>query len=193
MRLRGLAHLDRGDIPHAIGDLNHAVDLAPDFAPAYQNRGNAWFARGSYGQALADYDKTIELDPNSASPYVNRAAVRRDLGFAEGALADYHKAISLRPNHAAAYSGRGQLYLRQKEYARATADFDNAVRLKPTADNYMLRAQAREAAGDLEAALRDYQHAAQLEPKNVAPLNAMAAAFARSATTTRKSPFSTAR
>ena len=72
--LRGLAHLDRGDIPHAIGDLNHAIELAPDFAPAYQNRGNAWYARGNFGQALADYDKTIELDPNSPSPYVNRAA-----------------------------------------------------------------------------------------------------------------------
>jgi tetratricopeptide (TPR) repeat protein len=45
--LRGLAYLDRGDTPHAIGDLNHAVTLAPDFAPAYQNRGNAWYARGN--------------------------------------------------------------------------------------------------------------------------------------------------
>jgi tetratricopeptide (TPR) repeat protein len=175
--LRGLAYLDRGDIPHAIGDLNRAVDLAPNFAPAYQNRGNAWFARGSYGQALADYDKTIELDPNSPSPYVNRAAVRRDLGFTEGAFADYAKAIGLRPNHTAAYSGRGQLYLRQKDYAHAIADFDNAVRLNPSAANHMLRAQAREAAGDLDAALRDYRQAARLEPRNVAPLNAMAAAF----------------
>jgi tetratricopeptide (TPR) repeat protein len=66
--LRGLAFLDRGDIPHAIADFNQAVALAPDFAPAYQNRGNAWYARGSYGQALADYDETIKLDPNSASP-----------------------------------------------------------------------------------------------------------------------------
>ena len=30
--------------------------LAPDFAPAYQNRGNAWYARGNFGQAIADYD-----------------------------------------------------------------------------------------------------------------------------------------
>ncbi|HSP48666.1 MAG TPA: tetratricopeptide repeat protein [Pseudolabrys sp.] len=39
--LRGLACLDRGDIAHAIADLNQAIALAPDFAPAYQNRGNA--------------------------------------------------------------------------------------------------------------------------------------------------------
>jgi tetratricopeptide (TPR) repeat protein len=52
--LRGLAYLDRGDIPRAIGDLNHATELAPDFAPAYQNRGNAWYARGNYGRAISD-------------------------------------------------------------------------------------------------------------------------------------------
>jgi hypothetical protein len=32
--LRGLAYRDRGDIPHAIGDLDQAIKLAPDFAPA---------------------------------------------------------------------------------------------------------------------------------------------------------------
>lgn len=173
--LRGLAHLDRSDVAHAIGDLNRAVELAPDFAPAYQNRGNAWYARGNFGQALADYDKTIALDPNSASPYINRAAVRRDLGYREGALEDYGRAIELRPSHAPTYSGRGQLYMAQKDYARATADFDRAIRYDPTPENYMLRAAAREAAGELDGALESFQQAAKLDPKNVAPLNAMAA------------------
>ena len=33
--LRGLAYLDRGDAPHAIGDFNAAIQLAPDFAPLH--------------------------------------------------------------------------------------------------------------------------------------------------------------
>src|SRR5260221_6331643 len=45
--LRGLAYLDRSDIAHAIADLNQAVELAPDFAPAYQHRGTTWYARGN--------------------------------------------------------------------------------------------------------------------------------------------------
>src|SRR5512142_907388 len=142
--LRGLAYLDRGDIPHAIGDLNNAVQLAPDFAPAYQNRGNAWYARGNYGQALADYDATIRLDPNSPSPYVNRATVRRDLGYTEGALEDYEKAISLGSDRASAYRGRGQLYLRVGNNAKAVADFDRALKLDPDVPTLMLRAKARE-------------------------------------------------
>src|SRR5579872_6922633 len=170
--MRGLAFLDRGDIPHAIADFNRAVALAPDFAPAYQNRGNAWYARGNYGEALADYDKTISLDPSSPSPYVNRATVRRDLGYTEGALADYDKAMSLGGDRGNPYSGRGQVYLRQHEYVRALADFDSAVRMSPSADNYMLRAKAREGAGDLDRALSDYQQAERLDPKKVAALTA---------------------
>ena len=103
--LRGLAYLDRGDIPHAIGDLDQAVTLAPDFAPAYQNRGNAWYARGNYGKALADYDAAIALDPDTASPYVNRGTVRRDLGYMSGALADFDKAIGLDPRPRARLPG----------------------------------------------------------------------------------------
>ncbi len=173
--MRGLAYLDRADMAHAIGDFNRAIDLAPNFAPAYQNRGNAWYARGNFGQALADYDKAIALEPEEPSPYVNRAAVKRDLGYNEGALADYQKAISLRGNNANSFSGRGQLYLRQKDYARATGDFDQAVRLDPSAEEHMLRAQAREAAGELDAALRDYQEASRRDPKSLPALNAQAA------------------
>ena len=154
--LRGLAFLDRGDTPHAIADLNQAIELAPEFVPAYQNRGNAWYARGNFGEALADYDTAIRLDPNSASAYVSRAAVRRDLGFTDGAMQDYQKAIELDADKASAYSGRGQLYMRQKDYARAIADFDRALKLAPNVDNYMLRAQAKQAAGDAGGALADY-------------------------------------
>ena len=171
--LRGLAYLDRGDTPHAIGDLNRAVALAPDFVPAYQNRGNAWYARGNYGEALEDYDAAIRLDPNAASAYVNRATVRRDLGVIDGALADYQKAIELGAR-APAYSSRGQLYMRQQDYARAIDDFDRAVRLKPSFDNYMLRAKALEADGKLDKALADYQRAARLDPKSINAMTAQA-------------------
>ena len=173
--LRGLAYLDRGDAPHAIADLNQATTLAPDFAPAYQNRGNAWYARGNYGQAMADYDTTIRLDPNTASPYVNRATLRRDLGNTDGALEDFAKAISLNPRNPGAYSGRGELYLRQKNYAaRQFPISTSALQLAPNMSNYMLRAQAREEAGNLDQALADYREASRLDPKSVSALTAEA-------------------
>ncbi len=75
-----------------------------------------------------------------------------DLGYVDGALEDYQKAISLGSNRATPYSGRGQIYLRQRDYTRAVGDFDHAIRLDPRASTYMLRAQAREEAGDIDRA-----------------------------------------
>jgi len=154
--LRGLAYLDRGDIADAIADLNKAITLAPDFAPAYQNRGNAWYARGNYGQALADYDMAIKLDPKAPASYINRATVRRDLGYVDGAFEDYKTAISLGADNARLYSGRAQLYLRQRDYPHALADFDHALKLDASAENYAARARAKQDSGDFDGALADY-------------------------------------
>ena len=146
--LRGLAYLDRGDIPNAIGDLDKAVNLAPDFAPAYQNRGNAWYGRGNFGRAISDYDMAIKLDPSAASAYANRATVRRDVGYTDGAMEDYARAISLDPRNGRPYTSRGELYLQQHNYSRAVADFEQAVRLSPNEANFMLLGKAQFAAGD---------------------------------------------
>ena len=64
--------------------------------------------------------------------------------------------------------------MRQKDYARAITDFDRALQLDRSLGNFMLRAQARQAAGDSRGALADYADAAQLDPKNVAALTAEA-------------------
>src|SRR5690242_751791 len=177
--LRGLAYLDRGDIPNGIADLDKAVQFAPDFAPAYQNRGNAWYARGNFGRAIADYDMAIKLDPNTASAYANRATVRRDVGYTDGAMEDYAKAISLDPRNARPYASRGQLYLQQHNYSRAVADFEQAVRLSPSEANFMLLGKAQLGAGDFSRALYAYAEAARIEPQDVAPINAQANVYAR--------------
>jgi len=49
-----------------------AIELKPDYADAYNNRGNAYAAKGQHEQASADYTKAIELQPDYASVYNNR-------------------------------------------------------------------------------------------------------------------------
>jgi tetratricopeptide (TPR) repeat protein len=156
--LRGLAYLDRSDIAHAIGDLDRAIELAPDFAPAYQNRGNAWYACGNFGQALADYDMAIKLDPSTPSPYINRATVRRDVGYLDGALEDYQKAIAMGAERPQLYRDRGELYLRRGDYMHALADFDRAIALGDgNARVAYQRGLAHERLGERDKAIQDYK------------------------------------
>lgn len=59
-----------------------------------------------------------------------------------------------------------------QNYTAAVADFGRAIKLAPDIYNYMLRAQAREGAGDYDRALGDYREAARLDPKSIAAVTA---------------------
>ena len=56
----------------AIADYNMAIELKPDYAQAYVNRGNAYRDKGVIDRAIADYSKAIELKPDYAQAYYNR-------------------------------------------------------------------------------------------------------------------------
>ena len=83
------------------------IDLAPDDATAYRNRGLSYSDLGQYRRAIEDYDKAIELDPNDATAYYNRGLTYRRLGQYRRAIEDFDKAIELDPNFADVYHNRG--------------------------------------------------------------------------------------
>jgi len=47
----------------AIQKLNQVIELKPDFAEAWNRRGNAYAARGDEDRALADYERALALNP----------------------------------------------------------------------------------------------------------------------------------
>ena len=47
----------------ALAAYGHAVRLRPDYAEAYNNRGNVRSNLGQFEDALADYDRAIQLKP----------------------------------------------------------------------------------------------------------------------------------
>ena len=60
------------EIDLSIKDYNTAIQLKPDFAKAYNNRGIAYREKGEFDQTLDDTTKAIELQPNFAHAYSNR-------------------------------------------------------------------------------------------------------------------------
>ena len=68
------------------------VQINPNYALAYDNRGNARRALGDNKGALADYNEAVRISPNFALAYRNRGNVRRELGDNKGAIADYDRA-----------------------------------------------------------------------------------------------------
>ena len=56
----------------AIADYTAALNLTPNDARLYNNRGSAYAAEGKLDQAIVDYDEALRIDPNNADAKRNR-------------------------------------------------------------------------------------------------------------------------
>ena len=64
-------------------DLARAIQLAPDHAAAYNQRGMIYAARGEADLALADFNAAIARQPGLTNAYLNRANILVALGKLE--------------------------------------------------------------------------------------------------------------
>ncbi|MBR3859139.1 MAG: tetratricopeptide repeat protein [Bacteroidaceae bacterium] len=83
------------DFQLILADLNKAVDLAPDFAYTYYNRGNILSQLKDYRAAIVNYNEAIDLEPNLAEAYYNRGLTYIFLGENARGVADLSKAGEL--------------------------------------------------------------------------------------------------
>ena len=78
-----------------LADLNKSVDLAPDFAYTYYNRGNVLSYLKDYRSAIVSYNEAIALEPTLAEAYYNRGLTYIYLGENARGVADLSKAGEL--------------------------------------------------------------------------------------------------
>ena len=83
---------EKGDYQGAIAAYTQAIVLNPNYAEAYNGRGNARYRLGDYKAAVADFNEAVRINPNLAEAYTHRGNARDDLGDSQGALADYDRA-----------------------------------------------------------------------------------------------------
>jgi len=75
----GNIHLNAKEYQKALADYNRAIQLDPQHALAYNNRGNAYSSLEEYQKAIADYDRALQLDPNDTQARENREKTNRML------------------------------------------------------------------------------------------------------------------
>ena len=75
----GLLTGQKGDFDRAIEDFNKAIDLKPDYAKAYYNRGIAYGDKGDFDRAIEDFNKAIDLNPDYAKAYYSRGIAYGDI------------------------------------------------------------------------------------------------------------------
>ncbi len=154
---------------NAMADFDRAIEIDPDNAWAYNDRGRAHAEIGEYAKAIADYDRAIAIDPNNAMAYHNRGYAYSEMGERDKAIADYDRAIAIDPNNARAYNNRGSAYDEMGERDKAIADYDRAIALDPnSAAPYSNRGSAYSEMGEIDKAIADLDRAIALDPNSAA-------------------------
>lgn len=87
------------DDPHAaIEKLNQVLELKPDFAEAWNRRGNAYAALGDENRALADYEHAIALNPYQFGTLESCGEIWMTRSDYRKAAEYFRRALDLNPN-----------------------------------------------------------------------------------------------
>ena len=172
-RIRAYAEASHGYVKQkerqyeaAIKHYTAALQLNPDLAEIYHNRGTLQSLLGHSESAIADWDAALARNPDFTEAYFNRGAAKTTLGDFEGGIADCSTAIECNPDAAPAYYNRAQARMELKQYTEGIEDYDKALSIGLSAADsygaYYNRALARYLLGLDKAAQGDEAEAIQL-------------------------------
>lgn len=81
---------------HIAGD-DKTLDINPQNADAYNNKGLSLYYSGNHMEAIECYDKALEINPQNADAYYNKGLSLSSIGNNAKAIECYDKAIEINP------------------------------------------------------------------------------------------------
>lgn len=175
--------LGTGDLPRGRAAIKRALELDPDYGPAYRIRGMLLMRSrrkptkkpalfGDLVQTTAErsFTRALELDPQDWQANRERAVVRTNLQNYSGAEQDFAVWIARSPSPKA-FNSRGFFEARRGRVAAAKADFLRTLELDPK-NGVALRnlAEIARAEGKLESASGYVSRLLDQSPRDVALL-----------------------
>ena len=131
---KGTALMSRNKLDAAIESYTRAIELSPNYAEAYVQRGLAKRAQGDLAGSIADYEKAASIDAKSvvgnrfvAQAYSNRGLIKLNALDVDSAIEDFTKAININPNEDGHYYRRGYARLINEDLAEALNDLNKAL------------------------------------------------------------------
>ena len=128
---RGNVNRRLGNLDQAVKDLNHALELDPNYKHPYIDLGLVEKNRRNYDHAIAYYDRALEIDPEFAKAYYNRGNVYWYQDRYDRAVMDYDQAIDIDPDYYFPYVGRAWALYALGHDELALQNADKALELRP--------------------------------------------------------------
>lgn len=165
---RGLIcyHLDKETRTQAIWDFDKAIELNPNDASYYYNRGLVYKRSWDNNKAIYNFYKAMELDQSfAANAYKKCGDIHLRQGSEYGiqiryekAIKEYNKAIEFNPNDDESYYNRGEAYKSLRQYEFAIQDYTKSIELNPDSRYaYKNRGECYKSLGEMEKAQADFE------------------------------------
>jgi tetratricopeptide (TPR) repeat protein len=129
LNARGADRMGKGHFRGALADFSHAINVQPNTARAYANRGDLYAKTGKTEQAMADYDDALKLEPGNDRYLNNRGLCREKANRLREALADFDAAIQLKPRTGIYYANRAKVHNKLADFKAALDDVSLAKSL----------------------------------------------------------------
>lgn len=160
---QAMARLGRRDADAAVKHLERAVEIAPDFAAAWNHLGTIAYQTKRYGEAEQYFRRALQADEDLYEALVNLGGVLVTTGQYDEAWKVNVGAVALKPTDPLAHSQLGMTYLILGKLDLAEKHLREAVTLDPghfshpqlqLAEVYRRRKEMGRAAEQLESFLR---------------------------------------
>jgi tetratricopeptide (TPR) repeat protein len=175
----GLAFSALGRHDDAVMAFDTAVQIKPDDAQLWWQKGNALVTMGRTSEALICFAQTLRLDPRHGDAAYKCGHILHGLGRFEEALVHLDRSAELQRDHAPTLQMRAVVCKELNRLDEALADNQRAVALDPAnADACGNMGAILQAQGRIEDALSWYDRALQLNPNVARIVTNRAAALA---------------
>jgi tetratricopeptide (TPR) repeat protein len=118
----GNTYNGRQQYDKAVAEYRKAIELNPNFSPAYNSLGYTYRPMGNNTEAEQAFRKYIELVPNDPNPYDSYAELLMKMGRFDESIAQYRKALSIDPRFGASQIGIASNLMLQGKHDEAIAE-----------------------------------------------------------------------
>jgi tetratricopeptide (TPR) repeat protein len=126
---RGLAYAYSDDYTRALADFDASLELNPDRAETYNERGNTLRFTQKFREALQDFGYALLIDENFTDARYNRALCHEEMGMYAEAERDLTLVIAQDPTVSPAYEARARVRALLRDYDNAILDYQRYLRM----------------------------------------------------------------
>jgi tetratricopeptide (TPR) repeat protein len=131
INLKGNECYAKGDYSTALDYYDQAINISPNYAKAWNNKGLALHKLRKYQEAIEYFDRALEIDPEFARAWNNKGNVLHSLEKYQEAIKYYDRAVKIDPKYVKAWSDKGIALHNLGKYQEAIKYYDRAVKIDP--------------------------------------------------------------